>query len=269
MKFLKQMWRKNSRHKKLEELVLQNCKEGEDEIEIENDVVTFKLKYLGSTVVEKVNTNENISVEAVKSILKTVKLSRKKIPRANVHISLKGIVVTDLLGNDLLKVSIYRISNCSTDASHRQVFSFISTDPQETNECHAFLCSKAKTAASVTLAVGHAFNSAYEAWKIMPSSSSSHSVEVEVEVETHASTQEMQNEQIKNIIEERKNLENIIMDQLIDLSGEEAEETSNDSFGAVESGIQNFNQWVSFEDDFSAISQRHQTNNKQVDLILV
>lgn len=157
-----------------EELALQNNKDPELENEIEftedaeDNVVTFKLKYLGSTVVEKV-TGDSISVEAVKNIVKVAKASRKKLQRVNLTISLKGISVTDLQGNDILKISIYRISNCSTDASHRQVFSFISTDPNETMECHAFLCSKRKVAETVTLAVAHAFSTAYEAWRILPS----------------------------------------------------------------------------------------------------
>lgn len=62
----------------------------------------------------------------------------------------------------------FRISNCSTDSSHKQVFSFISTDSNETTECHAFLCSKRKLAETVTLAIAHAFSTAYEAWRILP-----------------------------------------------------------------------------------------------------
>jgi hypothetical protein len=92
-------------------LALQNAKEAESEqmemIENENDVITFKLKYLGSTVVEKM-TGDNISTEAVKNIIKVTKAGRKKLQRVHIAISLKGIVVTDLEGNDILKISIYR-----------------------------------------------------------------------------------------------------------------------------------------------------------------
>nr|CAI5823946.1 unnamed protein product [Callosobruchus analis] len=102
--------------------------------------------------------------------MKTAKANkgRKKLQRVNVNISLKGISVTDCQGTDILKISIYRISNCSTDPTHRQIFSFISTDSTETMECHAFVCSKRKVAETVTLAVAHAFGTAYEAWKILP-----------------------------------------------------------------------------------------------------
>lgn len=58
-------------------------------------------------MVEKLE-GENISAEAVKNILKTAKNSRKKLKRVNVEISLKGISVTDLQGNDIIKISIYR-----------------------------------------------------------------------------------------------------------------------------------------------------------------
>ncbi|KRT84332.1 hypothetical protein AMK59_1593 [Oryctes borbonicus] len=175
MSFLKNIWKANSRHEKLsEELALQNIKDCENELSEngrlsnENDVVTFKLKYLGSTIVEK-TTGDNINAEAVKSILKVVKAQRKKIPRINLAISLKGVAATDLQGNDVLKISIYRISNCSTDVSHPQIFSFTSTDATETTECHAFSCTKRKLAETVALTVAHAFTTAYEAWRILPS----------------------------------------------------------------------------------------------------
>ncbi|CAG9857085.1 unnamed protein product [Phyllotreta striolata] len=164
-------WKANSKHEKLsEELALQNSKESDQDINTstisnENDVVTFKLKYIGSTVVEKI-TGENVTVEAVKTIIKTAKaMKMKRLQTVNLNISIRGISITDLQGNDVLKVSIYRISNCSTDASHRQIFSFISTDADETPECHAFLCSKRKVAQTVTLAVANAFGAAYRLWR--------------------------------------------------------------------------------------------------------
>lgn len=135
-----------------EELTLQNSKDSVNDPgpilpENESDVVTFNLKYLGnnneqrwlfclmidfllegSTIVEKV-IGENISVEAVKKILKIAKTARKKLQRVNVTVSLKGIEVSDTQGNELFKISIYRISNCSTDASHRQVNNLLPPPP--------------------------------------------------------------------------------------------------------------------------------------------
>lgn len=228
------MWKVGSKHKKLsEELALQNCRE--EDVEVDNDVVTFKLKYLGNTVVEKV-IGEKIGPEAVKSILKVAKASRKKLTPVNLNISLKGIAVTDLQGNDMFKVSIYRISNCSTDASHRQVFSFISTDNNETTECHAFLCSKRKIAETVTLSVAHAFSTAYAAWRILPS------------------TREFA--QIADQEETAKENNDNTLQHLIDLD--------ESSLG----NQQQQNPWVSFEDDFSA-SPSHHSFNKDVDLIVV
>lgn len=58
-------------------------------------------------MVEKVS-GENISVEAVKNILKVTKASRKKLERVNLNVSLKGIAVNDLQGTEVFKVSIYR-----------------------------------------------------------------------------------------------------------------------------------------------------------------
>ncbi|CAG9813420.1 unnamed protein product [Phaedon cochleariae] len=171
MAFFKAIWKPSSKHEKLsEELALQNSKmetEPNENFSCENDVVTFKLKYLGSTVVEKKAEN-SITTEAVKNILKTTKAAkgRKKLQRVNVMISLQGIEVTDMQGNYVLKISIYRISNCSTDPTHRQIFSFSSTDENDITECHAFLCSRRKTAETVTLAVGHAFNAVYEVCRL-------------------------------------------------------------------------------------------------------
>lgn len=75
----------------------------------------------------------------------------------------------------------FRISNCSTDASHKQVFSFISTNTDETTECHAFLCSKRKLAETVTLAVARAFSTAYEAWRVLPSTQQFGKTSTEIE----------------------------------------------------------------------------------------
>ncbi|KAJ3616500.1 hypothetical protein Zmor_011871, partial [Zophobas morio] len=171
-----------------------------------NDVITFKLKYLGNTVVEKISS-DNINTEAVKNIIKVTKAGRKKLQRVNIAISLKGIAVTDLEGNDVLKISIYRISNCSTDPTHRQVFSFISTDPTETMECHAFICSKRKMAETVTLAVAHAFGTAYEAWRILPSTK---------EFEKTVTKENEKN----NLNEEEKTEKDIVEEKLIDFDDE-------------------------------------------------
>ncbi|KAJ8968495.1 hypothetical protein NQ317_005669 [Molorchus minor] len=277
MPFFKK-WKASSKHQKLsEELALQNNKETESEandVETENDVVTFKLKYLGSTVVEKI-TGDSISTEAVKNIMKTAKAKgRKKLQRVNVAISLKGIAVTDLQGNDILKISIYRISNCSTDPTHKQIFSFVSTDEDETMECHAFICSKRKTAETVTLAVAHAFSTAYEAWRVLPGTK---------EVQSNAmniKTMESNMENIRNNLNiesvtgnsDGTKIEDVVEEKLIDFD-DEVDKIDDDAFlfeSPVCEQAVTHNRWVCFDDDFVSdfdSNNPHQPHY-QVDLIL-
>lgn len=69
---------------------------------------------LGSTVLDKTmmaTDKANTSAEAIKTIIKTTKAARKqqkKLQRVIVAISTQGIAVTDLEGNDIFKVSVYR-----------------------------------------------------------------------------------------------------------------------------------------------------------------
>lgn len=268
MAFFKTIWKANSKHQKLsEELALQNNKDAESEasevIENENDVVTFKLKYLGSTVVEKI-TGDSISTESVKNIMKTAKAKgRKNLQRVNVAISLKGIAVMDLQGNDIFKVSIYRISNCSTDPTHRQIFSFISTDPDETMECHAFVCSKRKMAETVTLAVAHAFSTAYEAWRILPTTK---------EFQQNAMNMK---ENEKNIINQKVEeklddgdggkTEDVVEEKLIDFDDELDNEEESFILERPPCEQNTNNQWVCFEDDF--VRETPSKSHCQVDLI--
>ncbi|CAH0564364.1 unnamed protein product [Brassicogethes aeneus] len=259
MSFLKSIWKANSKHKKLsEELALQNAKETEslqsDQIDIseENDLVTFKLKYLGSTVVEKI-TGDSISTEAVKNIIKTSKAGRKKLQRVNVNISIKGISVCDLQGNDILKVSIYRISNCSTDPTHKQIFSFVSTDTNETMECHAFVCSKRKIAETVTLAVAQAFGTAYEAWRLLPSTqdvqknaanvlkNEPESSNKNIEDFTNQSSQSSQRQRYESVQSEASTA-TVTEEVLIDFESDVKAQNEFQMFS---------NPWVVFEDDFA------------------
>lgn len=81
--------------------------EATEAAENEKDELVYKMKYLGSTVLEK-SIGENISVEAVKKILKEVKSSRKKLQRVKFEVSLKGIIVKDLQDSEMFRISIYR-----------------------------------------------------------------------------------------------------------------------------------------------------------------
>lgn len=69
------------------------------------------------------------------------------------------------------QISIYRISYCSADAVHGNVFAFVCTEdleldqPSETLVCYAFLCQKRKIAQKVTLTVARCFELAYQFWQ--------------------------------------------------------------------------------------------------------
>lgn len=240
---------------------MKNAKEPEIEKsetpEPEKESMVFKLKYLGNTVVDK-NVGENISRDAVKNIIKVAKAG-KKIPRVNVSVTLKGVNVTDVKGNDMFEVSIYKISNCSTDKSHRQVFSFIATDENETMECHAFLCPKRKIAEVLALTLAQAFSNAYEHWRLSPNANDSKN--------------EVQSENLKNTLNTIK--ANLIEDNLMDISTKHDEEIVEEKLidfdtelipNVTYNGDVSKNDWVgfdddSFNDDFQADFDNHTQNN--------
>lgn len=76
-------------------------------------------------------------------------------------------------GETMMQVSIYKISYCSADAAHSDVFAFVGTDDfgegidplDEQLVCYAFLCPKRKIAQKVTLTVAHCFEQAYQIWQ--------------------------------------------------------------------------------------------------------
>ncbi|KAK5641745.1 hypothetical protein RI129_010292 [Pyrocoelia pectoralis] len=237
MSFFKSIWKNNSKHKKLsEEQALKNAKEPEvaeaETAEPEKESMSFKLKYLGNTVVDK-SVGENVSRDAIKNIIKVAKASGKKIPRVNVEISLKGISVADSKGNPMFEISIYRISNCSTDKSHRQVFSFISTDENETMECHAFFCPKRKLAEVMALTVAHSFSNAYEHWKSSPDATENPKSEEMKNTLNTMKTQIIENDLMTNHSDE------IIEEKLIDFDTE-----------LIPNVEMSKNNWVGFDDNF-------------------
>lgn len=98
-------------------------------------------------------------------------------------VSPKGIEIIDRVTSETLQqISIYRISYCSADATHNNVFAFISSpNPSTANEpnedldsdrfgdgpltCHVFVCSKRKIAQSIALTVAKSFERAFDIWK--------------------------------------------------------------------------------------------------------
>ncbi|XP_064607501.1 low density lipoprotein receptor adapter protein 1-like [Liolophura sinensis] len=153
-----------SRHKKLPEGW------GENNGAI-SDGMTFYLKHLGSTLVEELpegdSYGDGISSKAVASIVSMAKAAGKKLKKVAITVSPKGIKVVDLITKEVsVEVSIYRISFCTADRNHDKVFAFIARNTiNETMECHAYLCAKAKIAQAVTLTVSQSFNVANEIWQ--------------------------------------------------------------------------------------------------------
>lgn len=167
MSFFKAIWRGNSKHKKLyDEKAFANTNEWEPVTEPPLEEVTFQVKYLGSTLVEK-PSSEEATAEAVKTVMTMAKASGKKLQRVILSVSLNGIKMIDIPTEEThLEVSIYRISYCSADAAHGQVFAFIATNANELMECHAFLCPRRKTAQTMSLTVAQSFRTAYNLWSL-------------------------------------------------------------------------------------------------------
>lgn len=90
----------------------------------------------------------------------------------------RGIETFDAItGETLHRISIYKISYCSADAAHSNVFAFIAgtaasalydyigTDDTDELTCYAFICAKRKIAHNLTITVARNFERAYELWK--------------------------------------------------------------------------------------------------------
>lgn len=96
--------------------------------------------------------------------------------RLNLSICPNGIETFDTVtGETLHRISIYKVSYCSADASHSNVFAFIagSSDDDNTNNCsptddltcYAFLCAKRRIAYNLTVTVAKNFERAFDLWK--------------------------------------------------------------------------------------------------------
>ncbi|XP_059166596.1 low density lipoprotein receptor adapter protein 1-A-like [Physella acuta] len=133
--------------------------------------VTFYLKYIGSTLVEELHSDQTygdgISAKAVHTITAMAKSAGKKLRKTALTVSPKGIRTVDMTTKQVMfDISIYRISFCTADKNHDHVFAYIARNTtNETMECHAFLCAKIKIAQAVTLTVSQAFTIAQEKWQ--------------------------------------------------------------------------------------------------------
>ncbi|KAI5637583.1 phosphotyrosine interaction domain (PTB/PID) domain-containing protein [Phthorimaea operculella] len=113
-----------------EEWILAEC-EGEGWWrESKEPINQIDVRYAGVAPVERAASAPATAL-AVRSALHTAKTSHKKQQRVNLDISSKGIVVTDADSQqNVISVSIYRISYCSADAANARVFAVV--------EAHAF-----------------------------------------------------------------------------------------------------------------------------------
>lgn len=111
-------------------------------------------------------------------LVRSISASNKKLQRLKLSICPKGIETFDVVtGETLHRISIYKISYCSADAAHSNVFAFIAGTPaasihdyvgtDDTDEltCYAFLCAKRKIAHNLTITVAKNFERAFELWK--------------------------------------------------------------------------------------------------------
>lgn len=98
--------------------------------------------------------------------------SNKKSQRINISVCPNGIeTFDDVTGETLHRISIYKISYCSADATHSNVFAFIAgigddsfESENEALKCYAYICPNRKVARKLTLTVAKSFQQAYEQW---------------------------------------------------------------------------------------------------------
>ncbi|XP_047992934.1 low density lipoprotein receptor adapter protein 1-like isoform X2 [Leguminivora glycinivorella] len=165
--FIRKMWKNRSKHKKLEEWALAEC-EGEswwrEARESTGKEASVDVRYAGMVPVERAASAPATAI-AVRSALHSAKTLNKKLQRVSLDISAKGIVVTDADTHDnVLSISIYRISYCSADAANARVFAVVEGRGCE-HVAHVFTCPRSRHARALALALAHAFNDAYQAWQ--------------------------------------------------------------------------------------------------------
>ncbi|XP_078237107.1 low density lipoprotein receptor adapter protein 1 isoform X2 [Pogona vitticeps] len=128
--------------------------------------MSFALKYLGMTLVEKPK-GEEMAAAAIHRILATARVGNKKFQKVILTVSPRGLSLQDAETQDTIAcISIYRISYCTTDKLQNKVFAYVAQNPQSgALECHAFLSPKKKVAQAVTLTVAQAFHVALDLWE--------------------------------------------------------------------------------------------------------
>ncbi|KAJ8714918.1 hypothetical protein PYW08_004899 [Mythimna loreyi] len=131
------------------------------------------VRYAGTAPVERAASAPATAL-AVRSALHSAKLLNKKLQRVNLDISAKGIVVSDADSQEnVISVSIYRISYCSADAANARVFAVVEGRPAggatggagESHLVHVFVCTRRRHARALALSLAHAFNDAYQVFR--------------------------------------------------------------------------------------------------------
>lgn len=185
--------------------------------------------------------------------------------RLKLSICPKGIETFDACtGETLHRISIYKISYCSADAAHSNVFAFIAGTPaasihdyvgtDDTDEltCYAFICAKRKIAHTLTITVAKNFERAYELWKKSEQRKIEHKCELD-----RLNGQTLHPIKSNNHLDElncnqsdsRKNL-------LIDLNSDACDAQAN---AERQRQILQTN-WVSFDDE-PLMNDNHNSNN--------
>ncbi|KAM4041341.1 low density lipoprotein receptor adapter protein 1-B-like isoform 2-T2 [Anomaloglossus baeobatrachus] len=128
--------------------------------------VSFHLKYLGLTLVEKPK-GEDMAAAAIRRIITMARASAKRLEKVILTVTPHSITIQDAGATQQMEcVSIYRISYCTTDKVQNKVFAYVAQNQSnEALECHAFLCPKKKLAQTVTLTVAQAFSVALDLWQ--------------------------------------------------------------------------------------------------------
>ncbi|KAL0871000.1 hypothetical protein ABMA27_004816 [Loxostege sticticalis] len=168
---LRKIWKNHSKHKKLcEEWALAECEgEGWWREAREPGRGHMDVRYAGVAPVERASSAPATAL-AVRSALHSAKAFNKKLQRVSLDISSKGIVVSDLDSQEnVLSISIYRISYCSADAANARVFAVVegkaTGGSTESHIVHVFVCARRKQARALALSLAHAFNDAFQAWQ--------------------------------------------------------------------------------------------------------
>lgn len=163
-----------------------------------------------------------------------------------------GIETFDVVtGETLHRISIYKISYCSADAVHSNVFAFIAGSGEDNFEsknealkCYAYICPNRKIARKLTLTVAQSFQRAYDIWSKSEQRRKT-KAESSPKLQSGINSEKRRQSELQISIATRDVKKMHHRNLLIDFNGEEL------SSGSVSpEPPQNFfqNTWISFDD---------------------